>query len=307
MKKLSIVVPCYNEEESILAFYKAINHVQNNLQDLSLEILFVDDGSIDNTLQILKKLRNSDERVHYISFSRNFGKESALLAGLKHVTGDYIVTMDVDLQDPPFLLPEMYQYIIKGYDCVATRRVTRKGEPLIRSFFARTFYKIMHKISKVEIIDGARDYRFMTRQMVDSIISIKEYNRFIKGIYGWVGYNTKWIEYKNIERTTGETKWSFWKLFIYSIEGIVAFSTVPLAAISIIGILFCILTFFSLIFLFLRALLYGDPVAGWPSLICAIMLLGSIQLLCLGIVGLYISKIYLEVKQRPNYIIKEKE
>lgn len=307
MEILSIVVPCYNEEEAIPYFYEEVLKINEKLKELELEFIFIDDGSKDNTLNKLKELRNKDNRIHYISFSRNFGKEAAILAGLEATSGEYVVTMDVDLQDPPSLLPEMQEFILKGYDCVATRRVTRKGEPPIRSFFARLFYKIINKISKTDIIDGARDYRFMTRQMVNSIISIKEYNRFLKGIYGWVGFNTKWIDFENVERVAGETKWSFWKLFLYSIEGIVAFSTVPLAIVSVIGIIFCIIAFISLGVIFIRALFWSDPVAGWPSLVCTIVFLGGIQLLSLGIVGLYISKIYLEVKKRPSYIVKEKE
>ena len=273
-----------------------------------MNFFFIDDGSKDQSLFEMEKLVKMDKRIHFISFSRNFGKEAAILAGLEASNGDYIVIMDVDLQDPPNLLSQMY-YAVKqeGYDCAATRRVNRKGEPPIRSFFARAFYRIINKISKVDIVDGARDYRFMTRQMVEAIISIHEYNRFSKGIFGWVGFNTKWIDFENIERSTGETKWSFWKLFIYSIEGIVAFSTVPLAVVSVLGIIICILSFIGMIFIFVRAAIWGDPVNGWPSMICIITMLGGIQLLCLGIIGYYLSKTYLETKQRPIYIVKEKK
>lgn len=245
-----------------------------------------------------------DDRIHFISFSRNFGKEAAIFAGLEASNGNYVVIMDVDLQDPPKLLNEMYQAIKEEkYDCVATRRVDRKGEPKIRSFFARLFYRIINKISKVEIVDGARDYRFMTRQMVNAIISMKEYNRFSKGIFGWVGFKTKWIEFENIERAAGKTKWSFWKLFVYSIEGIAAFSTVPLAFVSFLGIIISILSLLGMIFIFIRTIVWSDPVSGWPSMICIITMLGGIQLLCLGIIGYYLSKTYLETKKRLIYII----
>ena len=309
MKLCTIIVPCYNEQETIPIFYQEITTVFKELEkELEFELFFIDDGSKDKSLFEMEKLVKMDKRIHFISFSRNFGKEAAILAGLEASNGDYIVIMDVDLQDPPNLLSQMY-YAVKqeGYDCAATRRVNRKGEPPIRSFFARAFYRIINKISKVDIVDGARDYRFMTRQMVEAIISIHEYNRFSKGIFGWVGFNTKWIDFENIERSTGETKWSFWKLFIYSIEGIVAFSTVPLAVVSVLGIIICILSFIGMIFIFVRAAIWGDPVNGWPSMICIITMLGGIQLLCLGIIGYYLSKTYLETKQRPIYIVKEKK
>ncbi len=309
MKLCTIIVPCYNEQETIPIFYQEITTVFKELEkELEFELFFIDDGSKDQSLFEMEKLVKMDKRIHFISFSRNFGKEAAILAGLEASNGDYIVIMDVDLQDPPNLLSQMY-YAVKqeGYDCAATRRVNRKGEPPIRSFFARAFYRIINKISKVDIVDGARDYRFMTRQMVEAIISIHEYNRFSKGIFGWVGFNTKWIDFENIERSTGETKWSFWKLFIYSIEGIVAFSTVPLAVVSVLGIIICILSFIGMIFIFVRAAIWGDPVNGWPSMICIITMLGGIQLLCLGIIGYYLSKTYLETKQRPIYIVKEKK
>lgn len=315
MMKLSLVVPCYNEEEAIPIFYEETLKVTKELQkELEFEFCFVDDGSSDRTLECIKDLRRKDKRVHFTSFSRNFGKEAGLYAGLDMATGDYVATMDVDLQDPPSLLPEMYQIIKESqgkgkeeYDCVATRRVTRKGEPLIRSFFARLFYKIINKMSSTEIVDGARDFRFMNRKMVDAILKDNEYNRFTKGIYSWVGFNTKWLEFENVERSAGETKWSFWKLFLYSIDGILAYSTTPLSISSILGIIFCLCSFIAMVFIMIRAIIFGDPVAGWPSLICVIVFLGGIQLLCLGIMGLYISKTYLESKKRPIYIAREQE
>jgi len=304
---LSIVVPCYNEEQAIEIFYKKMLEVEKKLQKVELEFVFIDDGSSDRTLEIIQNLRALDDRIHYRTFSRNFGKEAAVYAGLQYAHGDYVATMDVDLQDPPDLLPEMLDYIKEGYDCVATRRSTRKGEPIIRSFFARLFYKIMNSISQTDIVDGARDYRLMTRQVVEAICKLGEYNRFLKGIYGWVGFKTKWLEYENVERSAGITKWSFTKLFIYSIEGIVAFSTFPLVIVSVMGVILCIASFVFLVVIFFKALMFGDPVAGWPSTICIIVLLGGIQLLSLGIVGIYLSKIYLETKNRPIYIIKKEE
>lgn len=307
MQLLSIIVPCFNEEENIVDFYDELNKQNGFFEEkgLDLEILYIDDGSKDHTAAEVKKLRERDERVHLISFSRNFGKEAAIYAGLQRAKGDYVVMMDADLQDPPRLLPEMYGYIEQGYDSVATRRATRKGEPKIRSFFARMFYRLMNKISKTEIVDGARDYRLMTRQVVDAILAITEYNRFTKGIFGWVGYDTKWIEFENVERNKGETKWSFWKLFAYSIEGITAFSTVPLAIASFMGVLFCMAAFLLIIVTIVRKLLFGDPTSGWPSLVCIICLISGVQLFCLGIVGQYLSKTYMEVKKRPIYLIKE--
>ena len=286
MSLISIVVPCYNEEESLPLFYQAILEMKSSLPEVDFEFIFVNDGSKDNTLKIMRSLAQQDANVHYVSFSRNFGKEAALLAGLAHAQGDYVAVMDADLQDPPALLPEMYETLqTKMYDCVATRRVTREGEPPIRSFFARMFYKLINKISKTEIVDGARDFRLMTRQMVNAILSVQEYNRFSKGIFGWVGFRTKWLEYKNIERAAGQTKWSFWKLFVYSLDGITAFSTVPLSVAAVMGLLFCFLAFAMLIFVFVRALIWGDPVGGWPSLVCIILFVGGIQLFCTGILG----------------------
>lgn len=308
MDKISIVVSCYNEEEALPLFYEEIKKIANKIVSAEFEFIFVNDGSKDKTLSIIKDLRQKDERVRYISFSRNFGKEAAMYAGLKNATGDYIAIMDADLQDPPALLEEMYETLLeKEYDCVATRRVTRKGEPVIRSFFAKMFYKLINKISKAEIVDGARDFRLMTRQMVDAIISMEEYNRFSKGIFGWVGFNTKWLEYENVQRVAGNTKWSFWKLFKYSIDGIIAFSTAPLIISMIVGILFCFIAFCMIIFVVAKTLIYGDPVSGWPSMICIILMVGGVQLFCTGIIGQYIAKSYLEIKKRPIYIIKETE
>ena len=307
MKLLSVIVPCYNEEENIRDFYDELfkNTPFFQQKELEVEVLYIDDGSKDKTAEEVRKLHKEDGRVRLVSFSRNFGKEAAIYAGLQKCKGDLAVLMDADLQDPPSLLPEMYAYIEQGYDSVATRRVTRKGEPVLRSFFARMFYKLMNRISRTEIVDGARDYRLMTRQVVDAILSMTEYNRFTKGIFGWVGYRTKWLEYENVERIAGETKWSFWKLFLYSLDGIMAFSTVPLSIASIFGILFCVLAFVFVIFIFVRALLYGDPVAGWPSMVCIILFIGGVQLLCVGIMGQYMSKMYMEVKDRPKYLVKE--
>lgn len=308
MKLLSIIVPCYNEEESIPLFYEEIRKLEEFFvqSELEIEMIYVDDGSKDRTMEIVKELHLKDDRVKGISFSRNFGKEAGIFAGLEQASGDYAVIMDADLQDPPSLLPTMFGYIKEGYDSVATRRVNRKGEPIIRSFFARRFYGLMHKISKTEIVDGARDYRLMTRQVVDAILSMKEYNRFTKGIYGWVGFQTKWLEFENVQRVKGETKWSFWKLLIYSLDGVIAFSTAPLAIASFMGMIFCIMAFFLILFIIVRTLLYGDPVSGWPSLVCIISLVSGVQLFCMGIVGQYLSKTYMEVKKRPIYIVKER-
>ncbi len=307
MSLLSVIVPCYNEEENIELFYTELmkNDEFFREKEVELEVLFIDDGSRDRTVLEVKKLREKDERVHLVSFSRNFGKEAAMFAGLEKSMGAYVVIMDVDLQDPPALLPEMFSYIEQGYDSVATRRVSRKGEPPIRSFFARRFYKLMKKISKTEMMDGARDYRLMTRQMVDAILSMREYNRFTKGIFGWVGFNTKWLEYENIERAKGETKWNFWKLLMYSFEGIVAFSTAPLMISSFMGVLFCILAFLMIIFIIVRKLIFGDPVSGWPSLVCIILMTSGVQFFCTGILGQYLAKTYMEVKRRPIYLVKE--
>ncbi len=307
MKKCTIIVPCYNEEEVLRLFHKTVNEALCDVP-FAYEFLFVNDGSKDGTLDIIKDIMTYDEKVHYISFSRNFGKEAAMYAGLKESDGDYVVIMDADLQDPPELIPEMYKAVIEeGYDCVATRRVDRKGEPPIRSAFANAFYFIMKIIARVNMVPGARDFRFMTRTMVDAICDMAEYNRFSKGIFGWVGFETKWLPFENRKRAAGKTKWSFFKLFQYSIEGIVAFSTAPLVWSSIIGMFFCAISFVALIFLFVRALVFGDPVDGWPSLACMITFFSGIQLFVSGIIGMYLSKTYLEVKGRPVYIVKEKE
>lgn len=307
MSLLSIIVPCYNEEENVALFYTEL--IKNDSffasKKIEIEILYIDDGSKDGTVAEVKKLREKDERVHLVSFSRNFGKEAAMYAGMEHSKGDYVVLMDVDLQDPPSLLPEMISYIEQGYDSVATRRVSRKGEPPIRSFFARMFYRLMKKISKTEMMDGARDYRLMTRQMVDAILSMQEYNRFTKGIFGWVGFRTKWLEYENIERVKGETKWNFWKLLLYSFDGIIAFSTAPLMIASIMGVLFCFLAFAMIIFIIVRKLMFGDPVDGWPSLVCIILMTSGVQFFCTGILGQYLARTYMEVKRRPIYLVKE--
>lgn len=306
MKLISVVVPCYNEEEVLPLFYQEVTRVAGLMTDYSFEFLFVDDGSRDGTLQVMKELAEQDNRVKYLSFSRNFGKEAAMYAGFSNAKGDYVSLMDADLQDPPALLPEMVKAIEEeGYDSVATRRVNRKGEPPVRSFFARRFYRLMRHISKTEIVDGARDYRLMTRQFVNSLLELGEYNRFSKGLYGWVGYKTKWLEFENVERAAGETKWSFWKLLLYSFEGIVAFSEAPLAIAAFAGVFFCLLAFLFIVFIVVRTLMFGDPVAGWPSTICIILLIGGIQLFCIGILGEYLSKTYLEVKKRPIYICKE--
>lgn len=308
MSKLcSCIVPCFNEEEVIPLYYEEMQKVRKQEEGkIDFEIIFIDDGSKDKTLEVIKKLSEQDECIHYVSFSRNFGKEAAMYAGFEHANGEYVVTMDVDLQDPPHLIPEMIRSIEEeGYDSVATRRVTRKGEPPIRSFFARRFYGLINKISDADIVDGARDFRMMTRDMVNSVLALSEYNRFSKGIFGWVGYRTKWLEYENIERTAGETKWSFWKLLAYSLDGIVNFSNVPLMISSYLGILMTFISFVAIIFIIVRKLIFGDPVSGWPSLVCIITFVGGIQLFCMGIMGQYLSKTYMEVKKRPHYIIQK--
>lgn len=307
MKLLSAIVPCYNEEENIADFYREFMKNASFFQEkeTELELWFIDDGSKDHTVAEIKKLIGQDKRVHLLAFSRNFGKEAAIYAGLQKARGDYVVFLDADLQDPPSVLPEMFGYLEQGYDSVATRRVTRRGEPPIRSFFARMFYRIMRRISRTEIMDGARDYRLMTRQVVDAILSMPEYNRFSKGIFGWVGFETKWLEFENIERKKGETKWSFWKLFVYSLDGITAFSTAPLGFAAVMGVLFCVAAFFFILFIIVRKLMFGDPTSGWPSLVCIISLISGVQLFCLGIVGQYLAKTYMEVKRRPIYLVKE--
>lgn len=309
MQKLSCIIPCYNEEAALPYFLQEIRKVADNMSttfQLDFEILFINDGSRDKTLQILRQAAQEDKRIRYISFARNFGKEAAMYAGFQNCTGDYAAVMDADMQDPPALLPEMYQALQTGeYDSVATRRVTRKGEPPIRSFFARCFYKLINRISDADIVDGARDFRLMTRQMVDAILSMTEYNRFSKGIFGWVGFRTKWLPYENVERVAGETKWSFWKLFLYSLEGITAFSTAPLAIASIAGILLCIVALLFVCVVLVKTLAFGDAVGGWPSMMCVILFLGGVQLFCMGILGQYLAKTYLETKKRPIYIVQE--
>lgn len=303
---ISVVVPCYNEQRALPFYYDKMKEVMALLPELSFEIIIVDDGSTDGTLETAKQLAKSDERIRYISFSRNFGKEAAMYAGLKNASGKYTAIMDADLQDPPEMLPEMYRVITEeGYDAVGTRRVTRKGEPPVRSFFARKFYKIMSRISKANMVDGARDYRLMNRKYVDALLSLGEYNRFSKGLFGWVGFKVKWLEFENVNRIAGETKWSFGQLFLYSLDGIVAFSNVPLYMASIAGIGSFIAAIAAMIFIIVRRLVFGDPVAGWASTVVIILFIGGIQLLSIGILGLYLSKLYLEAKNRPIYLLDE--
>ncbi len=304
--RLTAIIPCYNEEAVLRIFYREMQHIMASMQEVDFELIFVNDGSKDKTLSVLKELASKDNRVKYLSFSRNFGKEAAIYAGLKYSGGDLTVIMDADLQDPPSMLPEMYRAVVEeGYDSVATRRVNRKGEPPIRSFFARRFYRIMNRISKADIVDGARDFRMMNRAFVDALLSMGEYNRFSKGLFGWVGFQTKWLEYENVERAAGETKWSFWKLFLYSIDGIVAFSTLPLSISAVLGVTMCVVAVFAILFIIARQLLYGGSAFGWPSMVCIIIFIGGIQLFCMGILGSYLAKTYLEVKKRPIYILKE--
>lgn len=306
MDKISIVVPCYNEEAALGYFYEEMNRITEMMGSVSFELLFIDDGSKDETLSRIRQLADRDQRVRYVSFSRNFGKEAAIYAGLKNASGDFVAIMDADLQDPPALLPEMYRIVTEeGYDSVATRRVTRKGEPPVRSFFARMFYRIMNKISPTDMVDGARDYRLMNRKFVDALLQMSEYNRFSKGLFGWVGYRTKWLEFENVERVAGETKWSFWKLFKYSLEGIVAFSTMPLTLASVFGMISFAAAFVFIVFIILRRLIFGDPVAGWASTVTIVLFLGGIQLFCMGILGQYLAKTYLETKNRPVYLVGE--
>lgn len=308
MTDISIIVPCYNEQEALPLFYAEITRVAEQMAPLTFEFVFIDDGSSDGTLSALRSLAAQDKRVRFVSFSRNFGKEAAILAGLEAAEGAYIATMDADLQDPPALLPELYRAVTEeGYDCAATRRTSREGEPPIRSFFARMFYKLINKISDADIVDGARDYRLMRRRMVEAVLSMREYNRFSKGIFGWVGFQTKWVPFTNVERAAGETKWSFWKLFLYSLEGIVAFSTAPLAIASVLGALLCAAAFLFIAVVILKTFLFGDPVSGWPSMMCVILFLGGIQLFCAGISGQYLAKTYLETKKRPVYLVRETE
>jgi len=303
---MSIVVPCYNEEAALPVYYGEMCRVMDEMPELEFEIIFVDDGSADGTLGILKEMNEADRRCRYLSFSRNFGKEAALYAGLKSAQGDYVATMDVDLQDPPGLLPEMYRILKEErFDSVATRRSDRTGEPRLRSFLSERFYKVINSISKTKIVSGARDYRLMRRNMVDAVLKMSEYNRFSKGIFEWVGFRTKWLEFGNVGRCAGETKWSVKKLFSYSIEGITGFSVAPLSLASVIGVMFCLLSFVMIFVIIVRTLVWGDPVSGWPSLVCIIFMVSGIQLFCTGIVGEYLSKTYLETKRRPIFILKD--
>ena len=306
---ISLIVPCYNEQEALPFFYQEVCKVAADLKarhEVDVEFIFINDGSADQTLRLLRELAGSDERVKYISFSRNFGKESAIYAGLAHACGDYVAMLDADLQDPPSLLLKMYELIRDGsYDCIGTRRVTRKGEPPVRSFFARCFYRLINRISKVDIVDGARDFRLMTKQMSDAVLSLREYNRFSKGIFGWVGFRTKWLEYENVERVAGETKWSFWKLFLYSLDGInYRYSRVSPSP-PRLGMLFLFIAFILILLIIWKTLVFGEPVAGYPSTMCVLFFIGGLQLFSIGILGQYLSKAYLEVKRRPIYIVQE--
>lgn len=306
---LSVIVPCYNEEAALPYFFPEIRKAADGMSaahDLCFELVCIDDGSKDGTLELLREFTAEDHRARYISFSRNFGKEAAIYAGLQHAKGDYIVLMDADLQHPPAMLEGMYQAIhSEGYDIAAARRISRKGEPPIRSFFARCFYKLINKISKAEFVDGASDFRMLSRRAVDALLELGEYNRFSKGIFGWIGFRTKWIPYENVERVAGETNWSFWKLLVYSLEGIIAFSTTPLAIASLIGILFCLVALVWMVAIVVKTLVWGDPVAGCPTLACLLLLIGGSIQLSLGIIGQYLAKTYLETKQRPIYIVGE--
>lgn len=306
MSRISIVVPCFNEEEALPVYYREMCQVMERMPEEEFELIFVDDGSLDRTLMILKKMNETDRRCRYLSFSRNFGKEAAIYAGLKNASGDYVATMDVDLQDPPGLLPEMFRILKEeDYDSVATRRSTRAGEPRIRSFLSESFYRFINSISKTEIVSGARDYRLMKRKMVDAVLGMSEYNRFSKGIFEWVGFRTKWLEFQNVGRCAGQTKWSVRKLFTYSLEGITGFSVAPLSLASVVGVVFCALSFLMILVIVVRTLIWGDPVSGWPSLVCIIFMVSGIQLFCTGIVGEYLSKTYLETKHRPIFILKD--
>lgn len=307
MEKISVIVPCYNEENALPLFYEELQkNIKTFSQNVEFEILFINDGSKDHTLNVIKDLAKKDSQIKYISFSRNFGKESAIYAGLENSTGDYVTLMDADLQDPPSLLKEMYRLVTEEkYDAVGTRRINRKGEPIIRSFFAKIFYKLINKMTPFEMVDGARDFVFMKRTVVNSLLSLKEYNRYSKGLFSFVGFDVKWLEYTNIPRIAGKTKWSFWKLTKYALEGITAFSTTPLLISSCIGLLFCLVSFLMILVIIAKTLIFDDPTSGWPSLVCIIFMVSGIQLFSLGIIGQYLSKTYLEVKQRPLYFIKD--
>ena len=302
MNLLSIVVPCFNEDESVGIF---LEEIQKTLKDYNFEVIYVNDGSSDNTLKYIKELASKNSNVKYISFSRNFGKESAIFAGLKYASGDYICLMDADLQHPPKLIPEMLEAVLdEGYDVAAARRVSRKGEPKIKSFFSHRFYKVFNRISDIDMVEGATDYRIMTRQVVDSVLNLPEYNRFSKGLFQWVGFDTKWIEYENIERIAGESTWSFWGLIKYSIEGLVAFTTLPLSVSTFLGMVFSVIAFIYMLFIIIRYLIYSEAVPGYPTLICSLLLLGGIQLLSIGVLGKYLEKTYFEAKNRPIFIVK---
>ena len=306
MKKVTLIVPCYNEAEALPLFQEQLNTVIHTLDSYRFEILLINDGSTDDTLSVMKKICNADESYKYISVSRNFGKEAAMYAGFCNSDGDYTAVMDADMQDPPSLLPEMLACLeTEDYDSVATRRVSRKGEPPIRSFFARKFYRLINKISDADVVDGARDFRLMKKEMVDSIVAMCEYNRFSKGIFGWIGFKTKWIEYENVNRIAGETSWSFWGLLKYAIDGIINFSETPMSIASGLGMFLTFVSFVMIIFIIIRKAVFGDPVAGWPSLVCIILFISGLQFLCMGIMGKYMAKTYLEVKNRPHYIVAE--
>ncbi len=306
MPLLSLVVPCFNEGEALRPFMQELSRVTGALEDVETEVILINDGSRDNTLELMRELARENPQVRYLSFSRNFGKEGAILAGLTAARGDYAAVMDADLQDPPALLPDMLHAVRhEGYDCVGTRRVNRKGEPPIRSFFARMFYRLINKISDTKLVDGARDYKLLSRKAREALISMQEYNRFSKGLYEWIGFRSKWLEFENVERVAGETKWSFWKLFKYSVEGIVAFSTAPLVISAVLGLAFVLFSAFAIVALAIRQLVFHDSVDGWTSLVCIMLMLCGVQLFCFGIFGQYMAKMYLEVKHRPHYIIAE--
>ncbi len=305
---ISIVVPCYNEEENIKLFYQELSKTMSKMKELTFEVIYVNDGSKDRSLSEMRELAKKDKRVRYIAFSRNFGKEAAMYAGLKASTGDYVTIMDVDLQDPPYLIEEMYRSIQEeGYDCVAARSVSRNGYSFLRKFCTKCFYAIISKLSKTEMVAGARDFRLMKRRMVDAVLEMQEYNRYSKGLFSFVGFDTKWVEFENTERVAGTSKFNFFKLLVYAIEGIVGFSTVPLLLSAILGIFFCFVSFIAILVIIAKTLIWGDPVSGWPSMICVMFFLSGIQLFCIGIIGEYLSKTYLETKKRPIYIVKETE
>lgn len=306
---ISVLIPCFNEEAALPYFFHEIRQVTGHspsLDSLRWEFIFVDDGSSDGTLNILRKASQEDSDVHYLSFSRNFGKEAAMYAGFQHAKGDYVVVMDADLQHPPAMLAEMYQAVSQeGYDIAAARRISRKGEPPVRSFFARMFYRIINKISKAQFVDGASDFRMLSRPAVNALLQMGEYNRFSKGIFGWIGFRTKWIPYENVERVAGETTWSFWKLLLYSLEGFIGFSTVPLSIASVMGLLFCVIALVWMLCIIVKTIIWGDPVSGFPTLACLLLLIGGSIQLSLGIIGQYLARTYLETKRRPIYIVAE--